>query len=110
VTVGWKCALFIAGLAAFFTFILGAFVRERSRQPYTVYQEIIKPEVLPYEADRFLLYEKCMKCHHRTPNELSRYEKKDWEVRVKVEQNRPDADINDEEAKRITDYLKEHYQ
>jgi cytochrome bd-type quinol oxidase subunit 1 len=107
-TQRWKWALFIAGLAAFFTFILGGFVRERSRQPYTVYQEIVKPEVLPYEADRFLLYQKCVRCHHQTPNDFDRYEKQDWEGRVKIEQNRPGSAISDEEAARITEYLREY--
>jgi hypothetical protein len=64
--------------------------------------------VLPYEADRFLLYQKCVRCHHQTPNDFDRYEKQDWEGRVKIEQNRPGSAISDEEAARITEYLREY--
>jgi cytochrome bd-type quinol oxidase subunit 1 len=106
---GWQWTMFIAGLAAFVAFNLGGFVRERSRSPYTVYLEIVKPEVLPHEADRFLLYQKCVRCHHKTPKDFIRYEKKDWDARVAVEQQRPDAGITDEEAARLIRYLKEHY-
>jgi hypothetical protein len=101
--------MFIAGLAAFVAFNLGGFVRERSRSPYTVYLEIVKPEVLPHEADRFLLYQKCVRCHHKTPKDFIRYEKKDWDDRVAIERQRPEAEITDEEAVRIIRYLKEHY-
>jgi cytochrome bd-type quinol oxidase subunit 1 len=103
----WKWAMFTAGMAAFFAFCLGGFVRSRARQPYTVYKEIIKPEVLPLEADRFLTYEKCLGCHHQSPNDLERYTEKDWDVRVEMERKRPGADISDDEAERIKRYLKE---
>ncbi len=106
---GWQWAMLVAGFAAFMAFNLGGFVRERSRSPYTVYLEIVKPEVLQYEADRFLLYQKCVRCHHKTPKDFIRYEKKDWDARVAVEQQRPDAGITDEEAVSIIRYLKEHY-
>jgi hypothetical protein len=106
---GWQWAKFVAGLAAFFAFTLGGFVRERSKSPYTVYLEIEKPEALDWEEDRFLLYQKCVRCHHKSPKDFVRYEKKDWDARVVVERLRPDADITEEEATRIIRYLKEHY-
>jgi hypothetical protein len=105
----WKRGMFIVGLAAVLAFVMGGFVRERSRQPYTVYKEIIKPEVLPHEADRFLVYDKCLSCHHRSPNDLKRYQPKDWENRVEIEQKRPGAEITDEEARRIIEYLRENF-
>lgn len=107
---GWPWAMFVAGLAAFFTFTLGGFVRERSKSPYTVYMEIVKPEVLDWESDRFLLYEKCVRCHHKSPKDFSRYERRDWDVRVTIERQRPGLELTDEEALRITRYLQEHYQ
>jgi cytochrome bd-type quinol oxidase subunit 1 len=106
---GWKWAMFTAGVAAFFAFALGGFVRERARQPYNVYKQLVKVEVLPSEADRFLLYDKCVACHHRSPKDFSRYEKKDWEERVRTERGRPGVRITDEQAARITAYLEEHY-
>lgn len=105
----WKRGMFLVGLAAVLAFVMGGFVRERSRQPYTVYKEIIKPEVLPHEADRFLVYDKCLSCHHRSPNDLKRYQPKDWENRVEIEQKRPGAEITDEEARRIIEYLRENF-
>ncbi|MFC1822402.1 cytochrome ubiquinol oxidase subunit I [Thermodesulfobacteriota bacterium] len=105
----WRWPMFVAGLAAFFTFALGGFVRERARQPYNVYGELVKVEVLPHEADRFLLYEKCIGCHHKSPNDLKRYEPKDWAQRVEIERKRPGVEITDEEAVRIMNYLKEYY-
>ena len=106
---GWQWAMFVAGFAAFIAFNIGGFVRERARSPYTVYLEIVKPEVLPYEADRFLLYQKCLQCHHKSPKDFARYEKRDWDVRVGIERQRPGAGIADEEAARIIRYLEEHY-
>jgi len=52
----WRWALFSAGMAAFCAFWVGGFVRERSKSPDTVYGEIVKPEVLDWEADRFLFF------------------------------------------------------
>jgi cytochrome bd-type quinol oxidase subunit 1 len=106
---GWQWAKFVAGLAAFFAFTLGGFVRERSKSPYTVYLEIEKPEALDREEDRFLLYQKCVRCHHKTPKDFVRYEKKDWNERVATERKRSGAEITDQEAARIIRYLKEHY-
>lgn len=106
---GWRWAMFVVGLVAFFTFALGGFVRSRARQPYNVYMELVKPEVTTLEADRALMYQKCLGCHHGTPNALARYKKKDWEVRVQQERKRPGANITDEEAVRIIGFLKEYY-
>lgn len=105
----WKAAMFVAGLAAFFSFALGGFVRSRARQPYNVYEQLVKPEVLPLEADRLLTYKKCLGCHHKGPKEFARYKKKDWEARVELERKRPGAEITDEEAERIVGFLKETY-
>lgn len=105
----WKLAMFAAGLAAFFTFALGGFVRSRARQPFNVYEQLVKVEVLPHEADRVLFYKKCIRCHHKSPNEMERYREKDWESRVAVEMRRPGAGINEEEARRIVRYLEEYY-
>ena len=105
----WQWAMFIAGLAAFFAFCLGGFVRESSRNPYTVYKELEKPEMLPEEADRFLVYDKCMVCHHNTPKFLERYKERDWKERVTIERDRPGVSITDDEAERIIRYLRENY-
>ena len=105
----WRLSMFAAGLAAFFAFALGGFVRERARQPYNVYEQLVKVEVLPQEEDRLLLYEKCVTCHHRSPKDFERYGSKDWDVRVGLERERPGADISDREAERIVRYLKEYY-
>lgn len=106
----WKIAMFLAGLAAFFAFALGGFTRERSRQPFNVYEELVKPEVLPFEEDRYLTYEKCLGCHHhKGPKDFERYTGNDWDERVALERKRPGVDINDEEAVRIIRYLKEYY-
>jgi len=105
----WPWTLFVAGLAAFFAFALGGFVRSRGRSPYSVYKQIEKPEVTAREADRFLLYDKCLICHPQGPNVFSRYETRDWEQRVDRERERPGADISDEEAARIVRVLQELY-
>ncbi|MBN1291270.1 MAG: cytochrome ubiquinol oxidase subunit I [Candidatus Latescibacteria bacterium] len=104
----WQWAMFIAGIAAFLAFAMGGFVRERARQPHTVYKQIIKPEVLPREADEFLVYDKCVVCHS-TPKFLDRYKKRDWVERVKVERERPGVDITDDEVEHIIRYLRERY-
>ena len=111
----WRWITFIAGLAAFFAFTLGGFVRERSKSPDTVYGEIIKPEVTQAEADRFLVYDTCMRCHDQgglgpSPKDFARYPAKDWARRVQAERSRPDApEITDEQAERIIHYLEEHF-
>jgi cytochrome bd-type quinol oxidase subunit 1 len=105
----WKWAVFAAGLAAFFAFTLGGFVRERSRQPYNVYKQQVKVDVLPAEADRFLVYDKCIGCHHKSLNDITRAAVADWERRVEMERQRPGAEISAEEAARIGRYLKEAF-
>ncbi|EFK07932.1 conserved hypothetical protein [delta proteobacterium NaphS2] len=105
----WKWAMFTAGLAAFFAFTFGGFTRSRARQPYNVYEQLVKVEVLPRELDRTLLYKKCVTCHHKTPKDFERYGKKDWPTRVAIERKRDGVSMSDEEAERITRYLKEHY-
>jgi cytochrome bd-type quinol oxidase subunit 1 len=106
---GWRVAMLSVGLAAFFVFVLGGFVRERSRSPYTVYLEIEKPEALDWERDRFLLYQKCVRCHHKTPKDFARYAKKDWAERVAIERQRPEMELTDKEAEQIIRHLEEHY-
>lgn len=102
---GWRWALFTVGSAAFCAFLIGGFVRERSKSPDTVYGEIVKPEVLPREADRYLLYQRCLGCHV-TPADFTRSGPQDWEARVEVERRRPGAELTDEEAARIAAYLR----
>lgn len=101
----WRWALLTVGTAAFCAFLIGGFVRERSKSPDTVYGEIVKPEVLPREADRYLLYQRCLGCHV-TPAELARSGPQDWEARVEIERRRPGVALTDEEAARIADYLR----
>ena len=102
--------MFLVGLAAFFSFALGGFTRSRARQPFNVYEELMKVEVLPFEEDRYILYKKCLECHyHKGPKDFERYTEKDWERRVAIERERPGANISDEEAARIIRYLKEYY-
>jgi len=105
----WRWAMFVTGLAAFFAFALGGFTRSRARQPYNVYEQLVKVEVLPHEEDRFFLYKKCIRCHHKSPKDLERYEPKDWQNRVEIERKRPGADIDEKEAERIIKYLEEYY-
>ena len=98
-----------ASLAAFFTFALGGFVRERARQPYNVYGELVKVEVTPLEADRWLFTEKCVTCHHKSITAFERYDIQDWQGMVDQERERPGLVISDEEAARIVKYLEDHY-
>ena len=105
----WQWGMFIVGLAALLVFCIGGFVREHSKSPYTVYLEIEKPEATSREQDRFLLYQKCLGCHHKSPKDFARYEPKDWPDRVRIEQARSDAAITDEEAERIIGFLEENY-
>ncbi len=104
---GWPWLMLIAGLAAFLTFGIGGYIREHSKTPYTVYNQLQKPEVTTLEADRFLFYEKCVDCHHKSPKDILRYKTIDWKERMEIEQNRPGVEISDEEASRIISYLQE---
>lgn len=106
----WQWAMFVAGLAATLAFALGGFVRERSKSPDTVYGQIVKPEATQFEKDRYLTYRRCLGCHmDEGPNLFDRYEKKDWADRVRIERRRPGVRITDDEARRITRFLQEHY-
>jgi cytochrome bd-type quinol oxidase subunit 1 len=104
----WQWALFVAGLAAFFAFAMGGFVRERSKSPETVYGEIVKPEWTDQEADRYLVYDKFLRPRDRVPADLDRDRPDDW--RAHVEQARTDGlALTDEQAERIIRYLESHH-
>jgi hypothetical protein len=103
----WSWFMFIAGMAAFFTFAIGGFVRERSKNPYAVYLQHEKPETLPKERDRFLLYNTCIGCHHSSIKDILKHKDIDWRERVAIERQRPGVDLTDEESERIIRYLEE---
>ncbi len=107
----WSWAMFAAGMAAFFAFCFGGFVREASRQPYTVYGEIQKPEATQFEKDRFLLYQSCATCHHETMNEFDLYDgKKSWDELVRDADHREALEkLPSDEQDRVLRFLKEHY-
>lgn len=107
-TGAWQWAMFVAGLAAFFAFAMGGFVRERSKSPDTVYGEIVKPEVTSLEADRYLVYTKWLKPRDETPEDLDSKRPPDW--RQQVQQARRDGLVlTDQEAERIIRYLEAHH-
>lgn len=107
-TPAWQWAMFVAGLAAFFTFALGGFVRERSKSPDTVYGEIVKPELTSLEADRYLVYTKWLAPRDQIPADLDRKRPADW--RLEVRQARRDGlELTDREAERIINYLETHH-
>jgi len=95
-------------MAAFFTFAIGGFVRERSKNPYTVYLQSEKPETVAKERDRFLLYQKCVGCHHINIRNILEIEGEDWRERVFRERRRPGVQLTDEETERIVAYLEGH--
>jgi hypothetical protein len=100
--------MFVAGLAAFFTFALGGFVRERSKSPDTVYGEITKPEQTIFEVDRYLVYTKWLEPRDQIPADLDRERPPDW--RQEVEQaRRGGLVLTEQEAERIIHYLEEHH-
>lgn len=103
----WPWLMFIAGMAAFFTFAIGGFVRERSKNPYAVYLQNEKPETLPEERDRFLLYSRCVGCHHSSIKDIFKHKDIDWNDRVTIERQRPGVDLTDEETQRLVRYLEE---
>jgi len=105
----WPFGLFVAGMAAFFAFAIGGYVRERSRNPYSVYEELNKPEAKQRDLDRFLVYDNCVECHHMNPKFLKQYRARDWELRVEIERARPEVVLSDEETERIIRWLKEKY-
>lgn len=104
----WRWAMFACGLAAFMVFCLGGFVRERSRSPFSVYGEIEKPEATDAERDRFLFYERCVGCHHASPDDILQQHGEDWPSRVETERARDGLSLTDEEATRIVRYLQEN--
>lgn len=111
---GWQWALFAAGLASFFVFAFGGFVRERGRNPDTVVGHIQKPEITEYELNRYTMYTTCLGCHENSPSFLSRYaeraDKLDWEQVVRRELKREGApSVSDEQAGRIVQHLREAY-
>jgi cytochrome bd-type quinol oxidase subunit 1 len=103
---GWPWLMFVAGAAAFLAFALGGMVRERSKSPDTVYGQLRKPETTATEADRFLVYEKCVRCHHRA-GEFERGGDLDWRPRVLIEGGRPGVALTPDEVERIVRYLEE---
>ena len=104
----WQWAMFVVGLAAFFTFTLGGFIREHSKNPETVYGEIVKPELTDQEADRYLVYEKWLRPRQQMPADLARDRPDDW--REYVGQARKDGHVlTDEQAERIIMYLEKHH-
>jgi cytochrome bd-type quinol oxidase subunit 1 len=106
---GYRWLLFIGAAGAFFTFALGGYVRERSRSPYSVYEEIEKPEARNYEVDRALVYDRCVGCHHLSPRDLKDPHAASWEERIAIERERAGVALTDDEAERIVRYLKEKY-
>jgi cytochrome bd-type quinol oxidase subunit 1 len=109
---GWDWALFVAGLAAFFAFTFGGFVREASKNPETVVGQLAKPEVTPAEADRFLTYKTCLGCHHADegPRLFTRSRGADWAAVLEQERARPGfPPLTDEQARRVAAWLEDAY-
>jgi cytochrome bd-type quinol oxidase subunit 1 len=105
----WQWAMFVVGLAAFFAFAMGGFVREHSKSPDTVYGEIVKPEWTDEEADKYLVYQKWLVPRDRLPADLDRDRPDSW--RREVQQARAGGlQLTDGEAERIIQYLEEHHQ
>ncbi len=104
----WKRVMFIGGMAAFTAFLIGGFVRAKSRQPYTVYEQILKPEATEEEIDRFLFTERCVHCHLGA-RDFKDWRGRDWKSLVQAERKRPGVDLSDDEAQRIIRYLEEQY-
>lgn len=107
----WRWAMLVAGIAAFFTFALGGYTREASRNPDTVYGEIVKPEATQLEQDRWLMYRTCLTdCHGQSPTFLERTADRDWSKVVPRELARPNTpNVTEDEARRIEKFLREHY-
>lgn len=104
----WQWARFAVGLAAFFAFTTGGFVREHCKNPDTVYGEIVKPELTNREADRYLVYDKWLRPRNEIPADLDRNRPDNW--RGHVEQARRDGLVlTDAEAERIVRYLEAHH-
>ncbi len=120
----WRGAMFVAGLAAAFTFALGGFVRENSKGPWTVNTlpgtsvgGITKPEATQQETNRHEAYEKCLPCHEtventflRGPNLWARRPRADWGPTVRRELARQGAPpTTEEERQRIIRFLNTYH-
>ena len=104
----WQWTKLVVGIAAFFAFALGGFIREHSKSPETVYGELVKPEWTDLEADRYLLYDKWLRPRGEMPGDIESYRPDDW--RGYVEQARRDGQaLTDDEEERIIKYLEEHH-
>lgn len=104
----WQWAIFVAGLAAFFTFCFGGFVREHIKTPDTVYGEIVKPEWTDVEANRYLVYEKWLVPRDETPVNLDQNRPDSW--RNAVQQARQEGLVlTDQEAETIIKYLETNH-
>ena len=104
----WQWAKLAVGLAAFFIFAMGGFVRENSKSPDTVYGQIVKPEQTDYEADRYLVYTKWLEPRGEYPADLGRMGVENWRQEVK-QARRQGLELTDAEAVRIIQYLEEHH-
>ena len=108
---GWQWALFIMGMAAFLTFCFGGFIRSRSRQPYTVYGELKKPEASVYENNRLTFYNECLNCHHLSEVSLQEsLSRESWRNRWQNEHIRSGhIQLTASAAAAIDAYIEEHY-
>ena len=62
------------------------------------------------EQDRFLTYDKCVRCHDGSPAFLQRATDRDWPAIVERERRRDGVpEISDNEAGRIVRFLQEQY-
>ena len=84
-------------------------MRERARQPYSVYNQLVKPEVTVLEADRWLAYEKCIGCHLQSPKDFARKKPDSWAELVARERKEHQIAVTDEETVRIVKFLEENY-
>ena len=106
---GWLWAMFAVGLASFFAFAMGGFVREHAKSPETVYGEIEKPERTDRELDLYLLYDKWLRPRGELPRDLERSIPADWGEHVEAAR-RNGHELTDDEAERIVRYLEKHFQ
>jgi hypothetical protein len=104
----FKRVMFVGGLAAFTAFLIGGFVREKSRQPYTVYGHLLKPEATMEEMGQFLLTDRCFYCHPGG-RDFERVEARDWDSTLRSERRRPGVRLSDSETEQLLRYLKERY-
>lgn len=104
----WQWSMFVVGLAAFFAFAIGGFVREHCKSPDTVYGEIVKPEWTDAEADRYLVYNKYLRPLGLLVADLDRDRPDDWGEDVD-KARREGLVLTDGEAERIIRYLEAHH-